>query len=449
MLVSGIAGAWKSAEVIFWRPMEMKTISRIALGFALAVGVAGAGTAVPAFAQDKKADAAPEPRKYKYSKKAQKLLMEAQTAQQAGDNDTALAKIREVEAIAETPDDRYMANQLKINVAIGKQDNTLLEEGLSKSIEGGQLDAATKLKFQRNLAALAVQRNDLPRAIQVYEQMVAENPSDGELIVALGEMYHRAKRTPDAVKTLRKAIDVQTARGVSVPENWYKRALALAYDGKLAGEVTSSSLLLVRNYPTPTNWRDALVIFRDSAGFEDQGNLDVMRLMYDTKALSGERDYFEYAETAHSRGLPGESKKILDEGVAKGVLSPGKLFVKELQGIVTPRVKGDRASLAGLERESRAAANGRLSKATADGYLSYGENAKAVELYRLALQKGGVDAAEVNTRIGIALARSGDKAGAEAAFKAVTSGKRAELAQFWLAHLNAAPAAAQTASTGS
>lgn len=428
----------------------MKMISRTAIAATLAAGLLA--NAAPVFAQGKKAAEAEAeaPRKFKFSKKAQKLLMEAQTAQQAGDNDTALAKIAEVEAIAETPDDRYMANALRINAAIAKQDNALLEVGLTKSLESGQVPPEDRLKFQRNLAALAVQRNDLPRAVQVYEQMAAENASNGEIIVGLGEMYYRSGRTADAVSTIRKAIDAELAKGAVVPENWYKRVLALAYDAKITNEVTPASIMLVNAYPTPTNWRDSLVIFRDSANLDDQGNLDIMRLMYETKSLTGERDYFEYAETANSRGLPGESKKIIDEGIAKGLLAPGKVYVKELVAIVTPKINADRASLGSLEKESRTASGGKLAKATADGYLSYGNNAKAVELYRLALQKGGIDVAETNTRLGIALSRTGDKEGAETAFKSVTGGKRGELAQFWLAHINHAPAPAQTvaATTG-
>jgi hypothetical protein len=52
-------------------------------------------------------------------------------------------------------------------------------------------------------------------------------------------------------------------------------------------------------------------------------------------------------------------------------------------------------------------------------------------MYRAALSKGGVDANEVNTRLGIALARSGDKAGAQAAFGAVTGNPRAGIAALW------------------
>ncbi|WP_374593876.1 tetratricopeptide repeat protein [Sphingosinicella sp.] len=425
----------------------MKMVSRTALGFALALGIASGAMVAPAIAKEKdKKEAGPEQRKFKFSKKAQKALGEAQAAQQKGDNDTALLKIREAEALAETPDDKYMANALKINVALAKQDNAMLAEGLQGSIDSGSTTPEEKLKFQRSLAALAVQKNDVPGAIKVYEAMAAEHPNDADIVVGLGEMYNRAGRTPEAVATIDKAIKAKQAAGQPVEESWYKRALALAYDGKLANQVLPASLALVQAYPSPTNWRDVLVIFRETSGLDDQGNLDVMRLMHDTNALTGERDYFEYAETADKRGLAGEAKSVIDAGTAKGALSTSKAYVKELVNIVTPKVKSDRASLPGLEKEARADKTGRMAKATADGYLGYGENAKAAELYWLALQKGGVDAAEVNTRIGIALARSGDKAGAETAFNTVQSGKRADIAKFWLAHLNS-KGGTQTAST--
>lgn len=429
----------------------MTRMTRIAAGLLLATSLGTGALVAPAFAKDKKTEAAAanQPRKFSFSKKVQKLLAEAQTAQAAGDHVGAIAKLNEAKAIAETVDDRYMANLLTVNSALATQNNALVESALAAAVESGGASPEDKLKFLRNLSALALQRNDTARATQIFEQMAAENPQDGETLVGLGEMYYRNKQSAQAVATIRKAIAAQQAKGISVPETWYKRALALAYDGKLTNEVTPASIMLVTAYPTANNWRDSLVIFRDGAGFDDQGNLDVMRLMHDTKSLSGERDYFEYAETANTRGLPGEAKRIIDEGVAKGALSPTKLIVKELTGLVSPKLKGDQASLAGLEREAKGGANGRLAKATADGYLSYGQNDKAAELYRLALQKGGIDAAEANTRLGIALARNGDKAGAETAFKAVTTGKRAQLAQFWLAYLAGAgqPAATTTAAT--
>ncbi len=50
------------------------------------------------------------------------------------------------------------------------------------------------------------------------------------------------------------------------------------------------------------------------------------------------------------------------------------------------------------------------------------------------IAKGGVDANVANLHLGMALARSGDKAGATAAFNAV-SGPRADIAKYWLLYL--------------
>ncbi len=72
---------------------------------------------------------------------------------------------------------------------------------------------------------------------------------------------------------------------------------------------------------------------------------------------------------------------------------------------------------------------------TADAYLGYGDYAKAAELYKLALTKGGVDASTANTRLGIALARSGQKDAALQAFGLVT-GARKPIADYWTIWLN-------------
>ncbi len=79
-----------------------------------------------------------------------------------------------------------------------------------------------------------------------------------------------------------------------------------------------------------------------------------------------------------------------------------------------------------------AAASGASALKIGDAFYGYGEHAKAVALYRAALSKGGVDANLVNTRLAMALLASGDRTGAEAAFRALT-GTRQNLGAFWLA----------------
>src|SRR3546814_20008795 len=69
---------------------------------------------------------------------------------------------------------------------------------------------------------------------------------------------------------------------------------------------------------------DSLIIFRDTGKLDDQATLDLMRLMRAAGAMKGEADYYEYANSAYMKGLPGEAKAVIDEGIAKKMLNPGR-----------------------------------------------------------------------------------------------------------------------------
>jgi len=399
------------------------------------------GFAVPAAAAKK--EEAPKASGLKLSKPVQAALAEAQKAQAAGDLPGALAKVRAAEAVpGVTPDDVYMTNAVKLNVAIATRTaagtatpnpaDPLLEEALNGMIATGKVSTEDKPKFIRNLSSLALQRGDYNTATKHMEELVALTPNDADAVANLAQLYQKQKQSGKAVETLNRAIAARKASGQPVDESWYRSALGIAYDSKLAAQIQPSAIALVTAYPNPVNWRDALVILRDSSKLDDQGNLDVMRLMAAAGALNGERDFAEYAETASMKGLPGEAKAALAAGKAKGALNATKPFVVELSKTVDGKVAADRAALPGLDRESRAAANGKAALGTADAYFGYGDYAKAADLYKVALTKGSVDADTANLRLGAALARSGDKAGATAALGNVHAGTRATLAQYWL-----------------
>ena len=68
--------------------------------------------------------------------------------------------------------------------------------------------------------------------------------------------------------------------------------------------------------------------------------------------------------------------------------------------------------------------------AAADALLSYGDDAKAAELYQRALAKPGVDSDVTLTHLGMAQIGAGDYAGAQASLAKV-QGKRKPLAALW------------------
>jgi tetratricopeptide (TPR) repeat protein len=173
----------------------------------------------------------------------------------------------------------------------------------------------------------------------------------------------------------------------------------------------------------------------------DKGQkVDLFRLLRKEKALADQFDYEIYAQYAIDLGLPNEGKAVIDEGRAAGKLPADSATANDLYRVAKQSIANE-GSLDPLDAKSKAAANGKLAAGTGDAHLGAGNYAKAIELYRVALQKGSVDADAVNTHLGIALALSGDAAGAKAAFEAVKGSPRADIASFWLTSLTTPPAA--------
>jgi len=123
---------------------------------------------------------------------------------------------------------------------------------------------------------------------------------------------------------------------------------------------------------------------------------------------------------------------VLDAGIAAKLVNPAD---PQFRDIVSGLKSKAKATPADLAVATKTAANGNALLRIGDRYYAMGDYAKAVEAYRLAVGKPGVDEAVLNLHIGMALARSGDKAGSIAALNAVT-GPRAEIAKFWLTYVN-------------
>src|SRR3546814_13210205 len=100
------------------------------------------------------------------------------------------------------------------------------------------------------------------------------------------------------------------------------------------------------------------MIFRDLRNPTGDANLDLMRLMRATKSLNGERDYYELAEAANSKGLPGEAKAVLEAGIAAKAVSATKPAFKELLASASSKVAQDRASLSRREPKAKPASAG-------------------------------------------------------------------------------------------
>ena len=409
----------------------MKLVSSLALGAVLLLG------AVPtmAIAAKEKPAAAP---KMTLSKEFRAAAGPAQAAIKA-DPAGADVAVAAAEAAATLPDDKFVAAQLRLQVGSATKSPAMQQKAVLAMLgSGSALGNADLPRLNFYAGQFAYQANDFPKAIQYLTEAdrlgYKSGNQDGLLLLA--EANFKANNVPAGLVFVDKAIAASTAAGVKPPESWYARASSVAYKAKLNSESAKWTRAQVRAYPTKDNWRSALVVYRDGAQRDGNLNLDIFRLMRLTKSLAGERDYYEFASLSTERGLPGEAKSVIDEAIATNAVPAGSRSLIELRTMASAKIAGDQASLAAAERQAGASATGRVASATADAYLAYGQDAKAITLYKTALTKGGVDVDAVNTRMGIAMVRSGDKVGARTAFSAVKGAARADIAAFWLLWLD-------------
>ncbi|MEA1083159.1 hypothetical protein ACLBWH_01945 [Sphingomonas sp. M6A6_1c] len=422
----------------------MKTLSKLALVAVLATGVSGLAIVAPAAAKDKKEEqAAPG---FKLSKPVQAIAFQAQEAVKARNPATAEPLVAQVEAAATTDDDKYIAAALRYDLENTKLviaqeanpkaplDETVLAKPLDALIAAKNTPAADRGKYLFRRGQLAYNSGQYPVATQYFTQAKAAGYNSPDFDLQLAKVKVQAGDTAGGLADLDRFITAQKAAGQTVPEAYYRFGIATANNKKMAPETLAWMQKYVSAYPNARVWRDVILQYafaQNSLAAPDKAQtVDLYRLLRTAGAMPDQAMYEDYAKNVYDRGNPYEAAAVLKEGMASGKIPATSTFSKSLLTAANTAIKAD-GSLASSEKTAMASKDGKIAASTADAYLGQNNYAKAIELYRAALGKGGVDANEVNTRLGIALAKSGDKAGAQAAFGAVTGNPRAGIAALW------------------
>lgn len=406
----------------------MSIVSKAALTAMLALGgVAVATTAPAATMQKQKKGKEGEAPQLKVGEEFRKSAMAAQTALQANDLATAETQLAAAEAQIKNDDEKYFAAQLRLPLEARKKNNAGMKAALETLIADPRTADKAKLTFVRG--DIARQEKDFQGALRYFQQAQQLGYTDTEnLTLGLAQTQFDLGNTPGAIAELEKAVQMKKAANQPVPDAWYDLAVAKLYAAKDSAGVSKWLRMQLNDYPNAKNWRRSLLVYRDSAKLDDQGKLDLFRLMRQTKVLADQNDYLEYADIAYRVGLPFETKSAIEEGRASGKVQPTGLA--QLMTDANTSIKSEGA-LSTLEGKAKAAPTGKAAAQLADAYLGSASYAKAVEFYKLALQKGGVDADTVNLRLGNALVGAGNRAEAATAFEAVKTQPKAEIATFW------------------
>jgi tetratricopeptide (TPR) repeat protein len=378
------------------------------------------------------APAAPQ-RQYTLSSAERTALQPALTAVGASDWAAATTALVAAQAAARGHDAKYIVGQLRLRIGIATNNTQMQAQAVDELIDSGGAQPSEMRALLENQLQFATAAGDTAKAARANAALEALNPNDPARFTRQAQARIAANDYPGAVALYQQAIQAQRATGQPVPPEWQDQIVAIAYRGRMPQAVTYAREWLTAA-PSPTRWHDTIAIYLDLAHADPSLKLDAFRLMRAAGAMNSEAEFVQMSEAANSARANGEVKAVLEEGLRRNLITTNAAYARERLAQVNGRIPADRASLGSERAGAMASRDAMLPMRLADAYFGYGDYAPAAELYRAALGKGG-DAGTLNIRLGAALAMSGDRAGAETAFRAVT-GPRAELAQLWLLWLS-------------
>lgn len=407
--------------------MKLITTTALALAAALIASPTVAQTAAPASA----APQAPAQPQIKPSPKAVKAIIDLQTAVNAKDYANVPAKLAAAQAVATTKEDHYLIARLQLNVAANQNDSAAMAQSLDAIAQSGYLDESKVAGLYTDLGGTFYNNKQYPQAIAAFQKAAQLEPQNTEAQRYLGLAYFQSGQKAQAATAFQHLIQASTVAGQKPGEDLYRLAVQAAADAK-SPEAPAIAQQWLMAYPSADSWRTSLALYRNVNHLDAEGDLDLFRLMQATGSLKESADYAMFAASAADQNNFNEAQSVLDAGLQSHALNPNDSTTRQL--IAGIRGK-PRPTAADLAVATKSAANGMALLHIGDRYYAMGDYTKAAELYRMSQGKPGVDPALANLHIGMALARSGDKAGAATALNAV-SGPRSSIAKFWLAYVN-------------
>jgi hypothetical protein len=419
----------------------MKTISKTALAAALIVAVGGVAVTQPAAAKQKKEEQA-QPQ-FKLSNDFRKVAAPAQQALNSGDLATAATGIAAAQAAAKTNDEKYIADQLKLSLVAKQQQaagnggdaakDTTLAAPLEALINNPSTPKDQVGKYAYLRGSIAFEQNKYPDALAYFQKAQAAGYQDPNMPLQIAKAKIENGDVAGGVAELDTVIKADEASGQKAPENLYLYGISKLYKTNDRATTLDWVKRWLSAYPSAENWRKAVYVF----GFEGPTaaqlgkaqKLDLYRLMRVTNALADQGDYLQYAQYALDLGLPDEAKTVIAKGQAAGKLS-GNSSAASITKVAQGQISQE-GSLAKLATRAKASSSGDLASQTADAYMGQDEYTNAIDLYKVALQKGVKDTNLVNLHLGIAQALSGDKASAITQFDKVQPGPDKDVAILW------------------
>jgi tetratricopeptide (TPR) repeat protein len=327
-----------------------------------------------------------------------KPLQQASNAAKAGNIAAAQNYVNQARAAASTATERTKVAQMAAYVYT----------------RGGQYgQAAAELE---RIGAPANQLAPLYYQARQYDKAIAAAQKSGQTTI-VAQSYLMQGRAADAAKIYAKMVAAN-------PNNLTALQNLAGAQFKMGDRKAYSASIqkLIRLDPTPARWRALLSDMKASPMSRD-AKLALYHLMRETGNLTTPADVQEFAKIAIVAGQPGIAADVVQQAIASGVLPAGDAMTAKLAEAATKR------QAAALGQAPAQAKSPTTALAAGHAFLGAGQYPQAIAAYTSAMK--GPNPQEAALFKGIAQARAGQNAAAQATFKGIPAGSYSEIASLW------------------
>lgn len=377
-----------------------------------------------------------------------KLLKAAQDFINAKQFKQGLAKLNEADAITgKTAYEIYIQERLRGPAAAGAGETAVAVKSFQMAYETGRLNADERIQFSEAIAVTQFQQKDF-KAAALWSRRAIENGSkSGQLKVIMIRALLLSDDFAAATKEIDASIREDQKVGRVPTQEMLLFASTAAYKRSDDAAYINALELLAVNYPSAEYWTDFIGRVARSPNIAERYMSDIFRLkMTLGQPLTGAQ-YLFMAQTAKGAGFPIDATKIMDAGIAAGVLRAAE--DKHFRDLVAKDAADDVKNMAKSSAEAAKAKEGPGLFNAGLNYVYNGESDKGLNMMEQGIRRPGIRRPEdARLRLGIAYALAGEKAAAAETLAAVKGTEGAtEVARVWTAYTAQKLAVAATAPT--
>ncbi|MCC2601055.1 tetratricopeptide repeat protein [Sphingopyxis yananensis] len=419
---------------------RFRTLPATAMAAVLGLTLVAAPSAADAREKPKKEQAA-KGKQLSPSRGFQPMLKKLGDAQNAKDAAALQAALAEAAGAATSADDKYLLGFYRLQQGIIGNDQAVQGQGLDEMLDSGMTPPESLAPYNFFSGQFAYQAKNYAKAVTRFEAAKAAGSTEAVLPALLMDSYLSSGNLDKGWEVAQASIAAQRAAGQKPSDELYVRPAQAFQNANRTPELLDVLSMRVEDYPQAAAWRNLLFIMLRDAGGDKALNLDILRLMRQTKSMTERAEYSEYAALGVEAAMPGEVVSVIQQGKAAGVIPAKDSYFDDILESQTPRARDDAKAVLLDAAKPATLSNPRAALGTADALVAMGEYAKAIPLYQAVATSGNPVG---QYRLGVTQLLAGQTDAGAATLGQVTTGPRARLAKLWVAQTKAkaAPAAA-------